>query len=80
MREFAKPSVVVSKCLGFAHCRYNGEIIAAPFVQKMHPYVNFVVVCPEVESGLGVPREFLRLVAVDGEPRLLQPQTGHDHT
>ena len=80
MRDFTKPTVVVSKCLGFEHCRYNGEIIAAPFVQKMVPHVNFVVVCPEVESGLGVPREFLRLVAVDGEPRLLQPQTGHDHT
>lgn len=80
MREFIKPTVVASKCLGFAHCRYNGEIIAAPFVQKMVSHVDFVVVCPEVESGLGVPREFLRLVAVDGEPRLLQPQTGHDHT
>jgi uncharacterized protein YbgA (DUF1722 family)/uncharacterized protein YbbK (DUF523 family) len=80
VREFAKPNVVVSKCLGFEHCRYNGEIIAAPFVQKMVPYVNFIVVCPEVESGLGVPREFLRLVTFDGEPRLLQPNTGHDHT
>jgi hypothetical protein len=27
--------VVVSKWLGFAHCRYNGKIIAAPFVQMM---------------------------------------------
>jgi uncharacterized protein YbgA (DUF1722 family)/uncharacterized protein YbbK (DUF523 family) len=80
MRKLIKPTVVVSKCLGFEHCRYNGEIIAAPLVQKMAPYVNFVLVCPEVESGLSVPREFLRLVAVDGEPRLLQPDTGHDHT
>jgi uncharacterized protein YbgA (DUF1722 family)/uncharacterized protein YbbK (DUF523 family) len=80
MREFTKPNIVVSKCLGFAHCRYNGEIIAAPFVQKMRSHVNFIVVCPEMDIGLGVPREFLRLVAVDGEPRLLQPQTGLDHT
>ncbi len=80
MREAAKPNILVSKCLGFDHCRYNGEIIAAPFVQKMRPYVNFTVVCPEMALGLGVPREFLRLVAVEGEPRLLQPQTGLDHT
>jgi uncharacterized protein YbgA (DUF1722 family)/uncharacterized protein YbbK (DUF523 family) len=80
MREFIKPTVVVSKCLGFAHCRYNGEIIAAPLVQKMRPHVNFVVVCPEVESGLGVPREFLHLVTIGDEPRMLQPNTGHDHT
>jgi uncharacterized protein YbgA (DUF1722 family)/uncharacterized protein YbbK (DUF523 family) len=80
MREFIQPTVVVSKCLGFEHCRYNGEIIAAPFVQKMRPHVNFTVVCPEVESGLGVPREFLRLVTIDGERRMLQPNTGLDHT
>jgi uncharacterized protein YbbK (DUF523 family) len=41
MRDFIKPNVVVSKCLGFEHCRYNGETIAAPLVQKMVPYVNF---------------------------------------
>jgi uncharacterized protein YbbK (DUF523 family) len=80
VKKSAKPNVVVSKCPGFAHCRYNGESIATPFVQKMVPHVNFIVVCPEVESGLGVPREFLRLVAVNGEPRRLQPNTGHDHT
>jgi uncharacterized protein YbgA (DUF1722 family)/uncharacterized protein YbbK (DUF523 family) len=80
VREFTKPNIVVSKCLGFDHCRYNGEIIAAPFVQKMRSHVDFTVVCPEMALGLGVPREFLRLVMVDGEPHLLQPQTGLDHT
>jgi len=80
MREFAKPNIVVSRCLGFEHCRYNGEIIAAPFVQKMTPHVSFTLVCPEIDVGLGVPREFLRLVVVDGETRLLQPNTGLDHT
>jgi uncharacterized protein YbgA (DUF1722 family)/uncharacterized protein YbbK (DUF523 family) len=80
MPKFAKPIIVVSKCLGFESCRYNGEIIAAPFVQKMRPHVDFVTVCPEMAIGLGVPREFLRLVDVADEARLLQPETGLDHT
>ena len=52
MREFTKPTIVVSKCLGFDHCRYNGEIITAPFVQKMLPHVEFTIVCPEMAIGL----------------------------
>ena len=27
MRQFAKPTIVVSKCLEFDACRYNGEMI-----------------------------------------------------
>ena len=80
MSTFSTPNVVVSRCLGFDHCRYNGQIIAAPFVQKMRDHVNFTTVCPEVACGLGVPRDFLRLVTVDGETRLLQPNAGLDHT
>ncbi|MFO6873556.1 DUF1722 domain-containing protein, partial [Bacillus cereus] len=26
MRQFAKPTIVVSKCLEFDACRYNGEM------------------------------------------------------
>jgi uncharacterized protein YbgA (DUF1722 family)/uncharacterized protein YbbK (DUF523 family) len=73
-----RPKVIVSKCLGFEHCRYNGEIIAAPFVQSLRSFVDFRQICPEVEIGLSVPRDPLRLVAVDGETRLVQPKTGRD--
>ncbi len=55
MREFPKPVVVVSKCITFEPVRWNGQIIASEFVEKLKPYVNFVPVCPEVEIGLGVP-------------------------
>jgi uncharacterized protein YbbK (DUF523 family) len=57
MREFPKPNVVVSKCITFAPVRYNAQIIASDFVDKLKPYVSFIPVCPEVEIGLGVPRE-----------------------
>ncbi len=63
LENFPKPVVVVSKCLGFDSCRYNGEIIDAPFVDKLRSHVTFVPVCPEVEIGLGVPRKPIRIVS-----------------
>jgi len=78
MREFPKPNVVVSKCITFEPVRYNAQIIASEFVEKLKPYVNFIPVCPEVEIGLGVPRHPIRIVLVKGERRLMQPATGLD--
>ena len=80
MRTFARPNVVVSKCMGFAACRYNGVTIPDAFVQQLEPYVTYHPVCPEVEIGLGVPRDPVRVVLIDDEPRLLQPATGADVT
>ena len=80
MREFSKPVVVVSKCITFEPVRWNGQIIASEFVEKLKTYVNFIPVCPEVEIGLGVPRDPVRIVLVNGEKKLLQPATGFDFT
>jgi uncharacterized protein YbgA (DUF1722 family)/uncharacterized protein YbbK (DUF523 family) len=73
-----KPTIVVSKCLGFDSCRYNALMIKSDFVTKLNPYVNFIPVCPEVEIGLGVPRSPIRLEEMNGEIRLIQPKTGLD--
>jgi uncharacterized protein YbgA (DUF1722 family)/uncharacterized protein YbbK (DUF523 family) len=80
MREFFKPVVVVSKCITFEHVRWNGQIIASEFVEKLKPSITFIPVCPEVEIGLGVPRDPVRIVLVNGEKKLLQPATGFDFT
>lgn len=80
MRAFVQPRVIVSKCLGFAHCRYNGQTIPDAFVQSLQPHVTFLPVCPEVELGLGVPRDPVRVVFVEEELRLMQPATGTDLT
>lgn len=80
MTEFPRPQVVVSKCLGFAPCRYNGQTIPDEFVARLERHVTFVPVCPEVEIGLGVPRDPVRVVLKEGEPRLLQTATGLDLT
>jgi len=80
MSDLVKPVVVVSKCLGFEHCRYNGEIIDDPFVRRLRESVDFKPVCPEMEIGLGVPRDPIRVVLVQGRMRLLQPASGRDFT
>ena len=80
MRQFIRPTVVVSKCLGFAYCRYNGLIISDEFVKKLQSHVSFNPICPEVEIGLGVPREPVRIVSIDKKLRLIQPATNNDVT
>lgn len=64
MRE--KPKVLVSKCLGFCKCRYDGQVINSEFVQALEPYVDFIQVCPEVDIGLGIPRASVKLVSING--------------
>ncbi|TDX53213.1 YbgA family protein [Orenia marismortui] len=81
MSEFIEPIVVVSKCLGFDYCRYNGYKIDDYFVSKLRDYVRFIPVCPEVEIGLGVPRDPVRLVKASEEGlRLVQASTERDLT
>jgi uncharacterized protein YbgA (DUF1722 family)/uncharacterized protein YbbK (DUF523 family) len=80
MRGFVKPRVVVSKCMEFASCRYNGAMISSPVVKLLKSFVDFEPVCAEVEIGLGVPRSPIRIVTDRGAPRLVQPETGLDVT
>jgi uncharacterized protein YbgA (DUF1722 family)/uncharacterized protein YbbK (DUF523 family) len=76
----SKPTIVVSRCLGFDHCRYNGEIKSDKFVKKLGDYVNYITVCPEVDIGLPIPRDTIRLVSENDEIKLYQPSTGRELT
>lgn len=78
--SFCRPKILVSKCLGFARCRYNGETISDPFTNSLKPWVEFTPVCPEMEIGLGVPRDPVRLVEGRDGVRMVQPATGRDLT
>jgi uncharacterized protein YbgA (DUF1722 family)/uncharacterized protein YbbK (DUF523 family) len=80
MSEAIKPRVVVSRCLELEPVRYNAQVIPYDFVRQLEPFVTFVPVCPELEIGLGVPRDPVRIVVLGGEARLLQPTTGRDLT
>jgi uncharacterized protein YbgA (DUF1722 family)/uncharacterized protein YbbK (DUF523 family) len=78
--EDVRPILVVSKCLGFASCRYNGAVIPDPFVARLATMCNVHTVCPEVEIGLGIPRDPVRVIEAGGELRLYQPATEADVT
>jgi uncharacterized protein YbgA (DUF1722 family)/uncharacterized protein YbbK (DUF523 family) len=80
MNSEYKPVVIISRCLGFEHCRWNGEIVRDEFVDRLAPYVDFRTVCPEMEIGLGVPRDPIHIETAKGELSLVQPATGRDVT
>ena len=75
---FSKPRIVISKCIGFDPCRYNGEIVQDKFVARLEPHVEFVCVCPEVEIGLGTPRAPVRIVSSGDSFKMIQPFSGLD--
>jgi uncharacterized protein YbgA (DUF1722 family)/uncharacterized protein YbbK (DUF523 family) len=80
MIDHPRPRVVVSRCMGFAACRYNGENLPERFIDRLSSFVKYVPICPEVEIGLGTPREPVRLVTRGDVRHLLQPATGIDVT
>jgi len=75
---FPRPKIVISRCLEFDHCRYNGDMIASEAVRALKPFVEFTPICPEVECGLGVPREPVRIIRDGGTLRLIQHTTLRD--
>ncbi|WP_461204523.1 YbgA family protein [Clostridium sp. DL1XJH146] len=75
-----KPKVLVSKCLGFENCRYNGEKVNNDFVKLLGEYVEYVTVCPEVEIGLNIPREALRIIEISENKRLVTSKSREDKT
>jgi uncharacterized protein YbgA (DUF1722 family)/uncharacterized protein YbbK (DUF523 family) len=80
--DFNKPKIIISKCLGFEACYYNGQIFNIDFLKKLDKYVEYHPVCPEVEIGLGVPRQTIRIVydKENDKLRLVQPRTKKDLT
>ena len=71
----------ISACLLGEPVRFDGGHKRAPFmVESLGQFVDWVPVCPEVESGLDAPRESMRLVQTDGRIRLLTNKTAQDHT
>ncbi len=73
-RKFTNPTVVISKCLEFEACRYNGQKKSFDPLTLMMPHIDFVPICPEVEIGLGTPRDPIRLVKKKNLT-LIQPST-----
>ena len=73
-----QPRVGVSSCLLGEEVRFNGGHKRYRFLtDSLDRYVDWVPYCPEIQIGLGTPREAIRLTA-DG--RLVNRSGTADHT
>lgn len=71
----------ISRCLLGDEVRFDGGHKRDNFLTDVFGrYVEWVPVCPEVEAGLGTPREAMRLVGNSQHPRLVTIKSGIDHT
>jgi len=71
----------ISRCLLGDEVRFDGGHKQDPFLTDvLGRYVEWVPVCPEVEAGLGTPREAMRLVGNPRHPRLVTIKSDTDHT
>jgi uncharacterized protein YbgA (DUF1722 family)/uncharacterized protein YbbK (DUF523 family) len=71
----------ISTCLLGEPVRYDGGHKLDQFlVDTLGKFVEWVPVCPEVEMGLSVPRESMRLMGDPDAPRLIAPRSSIDYT
>jgi uncharacterized protein YbbK (DUF523 family) len=75
-----RPVVVISRCIDFDSCRYNGQVIRASLRERLEPLVELRPICPELEIGLGVPRDPVVLERHRDGVHMVQPSTGRDLT
>jgi uncharacterized protein YbgA (DUF1722 family)/uncharacterized protein YbbK (DUF523 family) len=71
----------VSSCLLGQNVRFDGGHKRDPFLMgSFARFVTWVPVCPEVEIGLGTPRESIRLERRKDAVHLVAPKSGRDLT
>ena len=72
----------IAKCLLGENVRYNGGHKLDRYLRDvLGQFVEYIPVCPEVDCGLSIPREPVRLVDTGkGEIHLMTCNTGIDHT
>jgi uncharacterized protein YbgA (DUF1722 family)/uncharacterized protein YbbK (DUF523 family) len=73
--------VGISSCLLGEEVRWDGGHKRDRFVTDvLAPFVEWVPICPEVEVGMGTPREPVHVTRESGEPRMLGSKSGEDWT
>ncbi|MCE5281782.1 MAG: DUF523 and DUF1722 domain-containing protein [Deltaproteobacteria bacterium] len=76
-----KIRIGISACLLGQNVRYDGGHRHDRYLtDTLGRWFEWVPVCPEVECGLGVPREAMHLVGDPENPRLVTIRSGIDHT
>jgi uncharacterized protein YbgA (DUF1722 family)/uncharacterized protein YbbK (DUF523 family) len=79
--DLGKIKVGVSRCLLGDSVRYDGGHKRDRYLTDvLAKYFDWVPVCPEVEVGMGIPRESIRLVGDLTQPHLVGNKSGQDWT
>jgi uncharacterized protein YbbK (DUF523 family) len=79
--ELSPVRIGISACLLGEEVRFDGGHKLDTFLTDiLGPLVQWVPVCPEVEVGMGTPREPLRLHRSGKDLRMITVRTGHDYT
>jgi uncharacterized protein YbbK (DUF523 family)/uncharacterized protein YbgA (DUF1722 family) len=74
-------SLGISSCLLGDPVRYDGGHKKDGFLAEvLTEFVDWIRVCPELEIGLGTPREPIRLERLRGDVRVKGTTSGADHT
>lgn len=76
-----RPRIGISACLVGQQVRYDGGHKHDRYLtDTLGHHLDFVSVCPELEVGMGVPRETIRLEGTPAAPRLCGRFSGTDWT
>lgn len=71
----------ISSCLLGEAVRWDGGHKRDRFIaDSLSRHVEFVPICPELEAGMGVPREAVRLIGSEAAPRMVGLRSGKDWT
>ncbi len=76
-----KIPIGISSCLLGNKVRYDGQHKHEPYLSgTLGEFFEYTPVCPEVQCGLSIPREAMRLVGSVENPRLVTIKSGIDYT
>ncbi len=75
----ARPRLLLSRCF-FEYTRYDGNTISNDLVKRLSKCCDVVRVCPELEIGLGVPREPIDVFSMGNELKLMNKTSKIDLT
>src|SRR5574337_1577371 len=76
-----KIRIGISTCLLGQNVRFDGGHKRQRFITDvLGEYFSWVPVCPEIEVGMGMPRESVRLVRDGVDVHMVAPKSGRDWT
>ncbi len=77
----ARPRIGISSCLVGDSVRWDGgHKLDRELINALAHRVDWIPMCPEVEVGMGTPREPLQLMGKTGTPRLVGQDSAIDWT